>query len=63
MEKTELHPGHALLRDRVRQAPRRRALVVAMCEHGVKDTIFRRNLGHLFTDEEVKLIESFIDSI
>ena len=62
-EEQEVHPGHALLRERIPNTHRRRQLVIALCEHGVKDTLFRRGVGVLFNDEEVALIESFIESI
>ena len=57
----ELHPGHKLLRERIINTSRRRALVVAMCEHGVMDTLIRRGYDATFTTEEKSLIEDFIN--
>ena len=59
----ELHAGHTLLRDRVQNAYRRRVLLIDMCENGVKDTFTRRGYDAVFTEDEVKLIEDFINSI
>lgn len=59
----ELHPGHKLLRERITNTSRRRTLVVAMCENGVKDTLIRRGYDATFTADEVRLIEDFINSI
>jgi len=62
-DNSEIHPGHQLLRERIPNTHRRRTLVIDMCAFGVKDTMFRRNVAILFTDEEIEQIEAFINSI